>query len=109
LTYAVNVSETAKNDLREAAEYIAKDNKAAADRFLIKAAEAISSLSENPAWQPLVKDEILASRGLRLLPVDRYNLFYAIRESGVSVIRFIHSRRDWANIITLEEMLRDVE
>jgi len=108
LTYAVNVSETAKRDLREAAEYIANDNKTAADRLLVKVAEAAKSLSENPARQPLVRDEILASRGLRLLPVGKYNLFYIIREGSVSIIRFIHSRRDWANIINLEDM-RDVE
>jgi len=74
--------------------------------LLKKVAEAINTLSENPERQPLVRDEILASRGLRLLPVGKYNLFYIVRKCSVIVIRFIHSRRDWANIISLEEMLR---
>jgi len=100
--YRVNITETAESDLMDAALYIAQtlSNKTAANKLLDKADTAAKSLSQNPMRQPLVKDEFLAAKGLRSLPVNNYMLFYVVREKEncVNIIRFVHSRRDWANL-----------
>ena len=102
MKYHVNVTEAAERDMKEAAEYIARNlnNQSAAVRLLDETDAAAESLSKNPLRQPLVRDDFLAALGLRLLTVNNYNLFYIVREqtNSVSVIRFVHSRRDWANL-----------
>ncbi|MCL2163767.1 MAG: type II toxin-antitoxin system RelE/ParE family toxin [Oscillospiraceae bacterium] len=100
--YQVNTTETAERDLLDTAIYIAQtlSNKAAANRLLDKVDTATKSLSQNPMRQPLVKDEFLAAKGLRLLPINNYLLFYVVRDKTncVNIIRFIHSRREWTNL-----------
>jgi len=100
--YHINTTETAERDLLDAAIYIAQtlSNKAAANRLLDKADTVAKSLSHNPMRQPLVNDKFLAANGLRSIPVNNYLLFYVVHEktNSVNVIRFIHSRRDWANL-----------
>jgi plasmid stabilization system protein ParE len=102
--YKVNIIETAEFDLKEASNYIALtlDNKIAAGRLLDSAGKVALSLSENPERQPLVRDDFLASKGLRSIPVGNYFLFYVIRKkiNQVNVLRCIHSRRDWANLFS---------
>ena len=102
MTYNVHTTEYAERDLLDSAIYISHtlSNNIAANRLLDKADDAAQSLSENPMRQPLVKDDFLASKGLRSLAVGKYLLFYVVREetNRVNIIRFLHSRRDWASL-----------
>ena len=54
---------------------------------------------------PLVHDELLAMKGIRLLSVNNYPVFYVVKESeeAVSVVRFLHTRRDWVNLLKGED------
>jgi addiction module RelE/StbE family toxin len=102
MMYQVDITDSAETDLSDAAVYIAHtlSNKTAANYLLNKAEEANKSLREYPKRQPLVKDTVLATKGLRSLPVNNYLLFYVVREETktVTVLRFIHSRRNWVHL-----------
>jgi addiction module RelE/StbE family toxin len=102
MIYRVDITDSAEMDLLDAAVYIAQtlSNKTAANYLLDKAEEANKSLSENPKRQPLVNDAVLATKGLRSMPVNNYLLFYVVREKTriVTVLRFVHSRRNWIHL-----------
>lgn len=104
--YSVNITEAAEADLRDAAFYISGKlkNKTAADRFLEAVDKELSALCDMPQRNPLVRDTFLASNGVRMQMIKKYLAFYIIREesSSVTVIRLLHSRRDWLTILTNE-------
>jgi len=62
---------------------------------------AVDSLEDMPKRHALVKNEMLAGLGFRVLPIHNYLIFYVVREETKSVIieRFLYNRRDWSNII----------
>jgi toxin ParE1/3/4 len=103
MTYQIDITEPAERDMIEAARYIAVQlhNRAAADRLLAAAEKAIYSLEETPNRQPLVRDEYLASKGIRLLAVHNYLVLYTVREEMKKVViqRFLYGKRDWINIL----------
>lgn len=103
MTYKINITETAQDDLHKAALYIAHtlNNKAAANRLLDTAAKKLSSLADFPERNSLVSDIFLSSNGIRMQIIKKYLAFYVIREEtkSVTVLRIIHSRRDWITIL----------
>lgn len=102
----INISETAENDLYNAALYISENlkNNAAAILFLDVAAEKISSLTDFPERNALVRDSFLAANGIRMQLINKYLAFYVIREEtkSVTILRILHSRRNWISILTNE-------
>ncbi|MCH5193245.1 MAG: type II toxin-antitoxin system RelE/ParE family toxin [Oscillospiraceae bacterium] len=101
--YKVNYSEPAENDLKSAAAYIAGNlrNKIAAANLLDAADRAVLSLSDFPERNPLVRDALLAANGFRMQRINNYLAFYVIdsETQTVSILRVIHSRRDWMSIL----------
>lgn len=104
--YRLIITKAAENDLRNAAFYIAYDlkNETAANRLLDEADKQLSTLCDMPECCPLVRDSFLASRGVRMKIIKKYLAFYVIREESksITVLRFLHSRRDWLSILTDE-------
>jgi len=66
--------------------------------------ETYLKLEDNPYRRPLVQNKFLAMKGYRSVKVKNYILFYIINEENraVSLVRFMHSKMDWANILTNE-------
>ena len=94
---------TAAVDLRGILRYIGETLKEpeAAKRIYFSIKDKINTLDQLPQRQPFVRDEVLASRGVRRLPVENYSVFYVVDESArkVSILRILHNRREWQNII----------
>lgn len=101
--YKINITETAENDLHDAALYIANilNNKPAAVRLLDTAESEIASLADFPERNPLVRDAFLAANGIRMQAIKGYLAFYVVRgeTKSVTILRIIHSRRDWISIL----------
>lgn len=101
--YRINITETAHADLLNAAAYIADtlNNKAAAIRLLDAADKELSSLADFPERNPLVRDPFLSENGIRMQMIKNYLAFYAVRSETktVTILRIIHSRRDWISIL----------
>ena len=101
--YHVEITEPAKNDMFEAAKYIAEQllNPSAANRLLDDVESAIFSLESMPERYALLSDEIPAKPGIRFMPVGKYLVFYVIREKTKKVViqRFLYGRRDWVTIL----------
>jgi plasmid stabilization system protein ParE len=101
--YKTLITEPAEQDIAASARYIAEElqNPSAANKLLDDIETAIASLEKTPKMRALVQNEGLAELGFRILPVNKYLLFYIVREEQklVTIERFLHSRRDWINIL----------
>ena len=101
--YKVRFAHKAERDLREAKDYIAKHllNPEAAYRLLDSTQKAVDSLSVFPKRNPLVREPLIASQGIRWTQVQQYLLFYTVEESEktVIVLHFLSARQDWKRLL----------
>ena len=109
MIYDIRIMKQAQNDIREIYRYIAEDlqNPDAATRRIMLINEKIQSLKDNPARFPLVQDDYLASKGLRLIVIKTHLVFFIIRqkEQAVSVMRILYGRRDWLHLLRIQAAL----
>ena len=101
--YQVVISHPARQDVIDLARYIASDLSApdAASNLVDQLEEGMKSLGNNPKRQKIVRDDYLASKGYRVLPVKNYLIFYKVfdKENRVDIIRILYKRRDWINLL----------
>lgn len=101
--YRVDVSEPAKQDALDIARYISAQLSApkTALEMVDTLAAGMEGLENNPKRQPLVRDDRLAARGYRILPIKNYLVFYKVNEQAqtVDVVRILYGRRDWVNLL----------
>ena len=98
MRYKVMISAQAEEDLRCIFEYIAYYLRSAKNAIgqLRRLEENIASLDQMPERYRLYEQEPWRERGLRVLPVDNYLVFYIPdRESGtVNIIRVMYGGRN---------------
>jgi toxin ParE1/3/4 len=98
--FDIKFTNRAEQEIKEAVDYIEQVlmNEIAADSLYSKIGTAAAKLSKDPFCRPVVRDKNLADKGLRLLPVNNYNLFYVAREDTkrVYIISFMYARRNWS-------------
>lgn len=101
--YKVMISEVADADLEEIADYIAVNlqEPATALKQIGRIKDAMMSLRTMPERHGVVSDKYLASRGIRLLPVDNYLVFYTVNKATatVGIVRVLYGRREWENLL----------
>ncbi|GAA0605709.1 type II toxin-antitoxin system RelE/ParE family toxin [Virgibacillus siamensis] len=101
--YHLVITEPAETDLKEIADYIAKEllEPTVAKQLIAKISESIFELERIPKRHALVDDERLASQGIRKLLVDNYIVFYMASEKDTSVyiIRILYGRRNWISML----------
>ena len=98
MIFHVAYSAEARQDLRDIYQYIAYELLAptAAAGQTENIMKAIRSLEQMPMRHRLYEEEPWHGRGLRVLPVDHYLVFYLPDEinATVSIIRIMYSGRD---------------
>ena len=98
MTFDVQISEQADNDLRGIFEYIAFELQAPENAAgqLDRLEEAISKLDHMPEKYRMYEREPWRSRGLRFFSVDNYLVFYIpdMETRLVTVIRVMYGGRD---------------
>jgi plasmid stabilization system protein ParE len=78
--------------LDDAVSYVAQDSRPAAERLLIQALDAASSLDLNSERGRIVPE--LNQPNIRELFVQRYRLLYEVKTAEVQVLAFVHGARD---------------
>ena len=81
-------------DLDAAADYISKDSSAYAAAFVLRSLEQARSLGNLPERGRVVPE--FKREDIREIFVFSYRLIYRIDELRVSVLAFIHGRRDFS-------------
>jgi len=104
MKYSVEIADQAEADLRGIYEYIAKELRSAqnAAAQISRLEHDINSLSQMPERFRRYEKEPWSSQGWRIMPVDRYCVFYiADRGRGiVKITRILYGGRDIANILS---------
>ena len=80
MNYTVNISPQAEADLRAIFEYIAFERRSTANavRQIQRLEESILSLDQMPNRYRAYTKEPWRSRGLRVMPVDNYHVYFYI-------------------------------
>ena len=81
----------ARQDLREIGDYIARDDRAAARRFVRLLRDKCALLADNPC---IGRKRPELRPGLRSFPVQSYVIFYRVLEGTVEIVNVIHGARD---------------
>ena len=101
--FKVRIETTASSDLRGILRYITDTLKepATATSVYRSVKEKITKLDQMPLRFPLVRDKVLAARGIRWMPAENYLVFYIVEteRKKVHVLRILHNRRDWQNLL----------
>lgn len=101
--YSVFMTHTATEDLKSIAAYVANELRepSIAKKLVSNIKAAVMSLENMPTRYSLLRDTNLAVQGIRKIMVDNYIVFYIVSEkdSGVTIIRILYSRRDWVNLL----------
>ena len=82
----------ARRMLDDAVSYVAQDSHPAAQRLLIQALEAASSLDVFGERGRIVPE--LNQPNVRQLLVQRYRLLYEVTQTEVHILAFVHGARD---------------
>ena len=98
MIYEIVLSRQADSDLRGIYEYIAFELLAPenAERQLSRLEDGILKLSEYPESHRVYDKEPWKSRGLRVLAIDNYLVFYIVdkAKSVVEIVRVMYQGRD---------------
>ena len=94
MAHKVIWADAAVTDLDAAADYISKDSPAYAASFVLQSLEAARSLGDLPERGRVVPE--FKREDIREIFVFSYRLIYRIDELRVSVLAFIHGRRDFS-------------
>jgi len=105
ITYKVEVSKPAENDLRDIVLYISGQLNApmTALKMMDAIEDALNGLANMPQRCPLISDERLAAMGYRKLMVKNYIAFFTVNEKNriVDVERILYARRDWLRLLMI--------
>ena len=96
----LTITESARADLREIRDYIAKDNPAAARRFVERLRTQARKLAAMPGIGRSRKD---LRPDLFSFPVGRHVLFYRPQPGGIVLVRVIHGARDLPALFSATE------
>ena len=103
MTYQVRITSRAQEDIDMAADYIGfvLKNPQASDALIEAAEEEIASLSNMPERYALVRDDVLASWGIRCTRIKNYLAFFTVDQvrQTVYVIRFLYGKSSWSAIL----------
>jgi len=94
------------SDIDDVYQYIKGNLEApmAAENLLKELKGKLNYLKENPFTRSFVQDKFLANIGFRPIRVKNHVIYYIIDEkkNEINLIRFLHSKRDWKNILREE-------
>ncbi len=91
-------SSTAKAELDEVVDYIAKGDARQALRFARELRAVALRIGDAPHAFPLVPG--YESRGLRRRPFGNYLVFFRVEDSRVLILHIIHGARDYEPLLS---------
>jgi toxin ParE1/3/4 len=88
---AVSFSPKSRQDLIDIGDFIAKDSRANARRFVGKLMAQCQRIGHAPLAYASRED---LAAGLRMAPMGRYVVFFRVLDDGVRIERVLHGARD---------------
>lgn len=94
----LEIRQQAFDDLRDIADYIARDNPARAESYIAEILDRIAWVGENPLLQPV---RFEWKTGLRIALHGRYRILYRHNDGLVVILRVVHSSRDLETLLDI--------
>jgi len=108
MKYNIQISDKAEEDLDSIIEYLITKLKAPifAVEFLDEFEKRIDKLRTSPKAFKIIDNDMHIIDKIRILQIKNYLAFFVIdeKEKMVSIIRVLYGRRDWLNILRIEEI-----
>lgn len=100
MRYTLKYSEKASLDLRAIFDYISDDSREAAVAYMAKIEKSILGLADFPEIGHKSLYSELEALGLRILPCDKYLIFYTVdkQNATVNIIRVLHGSRNYLHL-----------
>ena len=103
MSYTVRLTDTAKQDLREIAFWIAEQSKdkEIAKRFVGEFRETCKKLDTFPNAGAIPKDRVIRSEGYRFTVHKEYLIFYLVDEEKkqVNVMAIFNAKKDYMRVM----------
>ncbi len=103
MIYEVILSPAAESDLLGIADYIRLQlqEPIVAVNLIKRLKKAVLSLETMPMRHPLAADEYIAAKQIRVMPAERYLIFYTVNESSktVRIVRILYGKRAWQALL----------
>ena len=103
MNYRIRITETAKQDLREIAFYIASQtqDRETAKKFVNELRAQCSRLAEFPNLGALPQDRMLRSMDYRFISHKDYLIFYRVNDSekAVDILAVFNARKDFFRVM----------
>ena len=103
MSYTVRLTDTAKDDLREIAFWIANQSKDVdvAKKFVVELKAECIKLDSFPYAGAFPKDRVLKSMGYRFVVYKEYLIFYLVdeKEKHVNVMAIFNSKKDYMRVM----------
>lgn len=97
--YIIEISETAKLDLKNIIEYLRYDLEGdiIADKYKILFKQEIKKLENIAGSMPILDENLTGHKNIRKINVRNYIIFYIVDEENykASVVRIGHAFMDW--------------
>ena len=103
MTWNIDITEAAQDDLRDIFAHIAGELRAPDDarRIVRNILAGIQTLDEMPKrFRPYPRKPI-ASRGVRVMDVGNFCVYYLPKDGIVSIVRILYCRRDADTILNI--------
>ena len=104
MAFEVQLSETAKADMKQTTDFIKKRAPASANAWFDGLIDALKSLDEMPARFAVAEESERLGKALRSMPYRTHRVIYQIDEAAqtVSILRVYHSARTPLQLEDLE-------
>ena len=103
MSYTVRLTDTAKQDLREIAFWIAEQSKdrEIAKRFVGELRETCKKLDTFPNAGAIPKDRVIRSAGYRFTVHKEYLIFYLVKKKKkqVNVMAIFNAKKDYMRVM----------
>ena len=103
MSYTIVISDTAKEDLREIAVWLAKQSKDidVAKHFVNELRDRCNELKDFPSIGSFPRDYVLKSLGYRFVTHKDYLIFYLIDEGDklVNVMAIFNAKKDYIRVM----------
>jgi len=97
--YNVKISPAAQNDLIDISEHLSTLVPEEAAEYNKLFMEKMGMLQKTPECCPLARDAQLRLRGYRMLPIEKYIVFYVINGRIVEIRRILYARRQYERLV----------
>ncbi len=99
--YIIEYSKDSKQDLIDIKRYIKYNlqEPTIANDLIAKIKKEINKLANNPEIYSIIDDDFIKKLEIRKIIVDKYIVFYRVKNNLLEIVRVLYGKRNWINLL----------